>query len=129
MSADQEMNQSTGTATSAALDCPTPATSPLALHSMPSAMPSAMSSAMISARDKFHEELCQKHANFMALLKEMCAQVSESVDLGSEADAFEWRRILEISEGIFNEYAKSLEGFTREFDQLNRVQSYTRLIR
>lgn len=95
------MNQSMATAGAATA---TPATSPLKAQLV----------------DKFTEELSGKQDRMVQLLMELCAGVQEKVPLGD----FDWKQILDVSEGIFNDYSQTMESITRELDELNRVHRY-----
>jgi hypothetical protein len=102
-----EPNQSIITTISAPLDA-TPSTSP------------SITNTDVFQRDKFHEAVKRRGDEMIQLLTQMCCGISGSVDLG---DSFDWKKILEISELIFNEYSKTMEDITKEFDELNRVDS------
>jgi hypothetical protein len=102
-----EPNQSIITAISAPLDA-TPTTSPL------------VTNIDVFQRDKLHEAVKSRGDEIIQLLTQMCCGISGSVDLG---DGFDWKKILEVSELIFNEYSKTMEDITKEFEELNRVDS------
>lgn len=111
---EDHFNHSTITTVSAPEDVTTtPQTSPVAMHLRPQAK--GVSS---QTSKRFDKALEVNREAIVSILRELCASASENVDLGAH---FDWKTILETSESIFNEYSKTMEDITQEFEGLNRV--------